>query len=517
MTPRFVRLVLVAVLSAAGVLGAVRAAPSVGAASAALLNVPPVQQKYGLDCEAASLQMALGAVGVSATQDSLIALMGADRRAPVLSNGNPVKWGDPYTAFVGDVRGSWLRTGYGVYYPPIVAAAEREGATATGREGWLPSQLYAEVASGHPVVVRVPHLMFAETNRYWTAWDGRTVRYSPQDHAQTLIGFDMGAGTVTLADPLDGRIHIYAMSLFENRFAGFGSQAVVVAPSDGPSAVVTSSNGHQAMFWKGTDSNLWEAWNSGNGWTNAVEVSGAAPLASAPSAAITALGQQIVFWKGTDGILHEIWWDPSSGWNGPVGVNGGVTLASRPSVMVTAGNQVLFWESLGGQLEEMWWNSSSGWNGPVSIPRVSNMSSAPTAITAAVGSRTDQAVFWKGSDGTLTEAWWDPVAGWNGPVQVPGALPMGSGPAALVNPANQQVVYWEGSDQTLRKAQWDGSSGWSGEVTYSFATLSSAPDVDVTAAGQQVLFYKGSDGNAWTAQWSNGWSSPTNLHLGPIA
>ena len=487
------------------------------AAWSAHIDSRPVVQQHALDCEATALQIALSAIGITATQDTLLAGIGDDPRAPAMANGHPAQWGNPYSSFVGDVNGSMLRTGYGAYYPPVVAAARAAGATATGAEGWQPSQLYSAVASGDPVVVWVPHLLAAPSFGAWTAWDGSSVWYSPQEHTQVLVGFDAGAGTVTLADPWDARLHTYAMSLFENRLRAFHSMAVVVAPSDGPSAVVTSSNGHQAMFWKGTDSNLWEAWNSGNGWTNAVEVSGAAPLASAPSAAITALGQQIVFWKGTDGILHEIWWDPSSGWNGPVGVNGGVTLASRPSVMVTAGNQVLFWESLGGQLEEMWWNSSSGWNGPVSIPRVSNMSSAPTAITAAVGSRTDQAVFWKGSDGTLTEAWWDPVAGWNGPVQVPGALPMGSGPAALVSPANQQVVYWEGSDQTLRKAQWDGSSGWSGEVTYSFATLSSAPDVDVTAAGQQVLFYKGSDGNAWTAQWSNGWSSPTNLHLGPIA
>ncbi len=514
MTTRLPQTLLVVVLSISGAVGVFSSAPRAEAASSALLNVPPVQQKYGLDCEAAALQMALGPVGVTATQDSLIALMGADTRAPVMSGGNPVRWGDPYTAFVGDVRGSWLRTGYGVYYPPIVAAAQRLGATAVGREGWQPSQLYAEVASGHAVVVRVPHLMYAETNRYWTAWDGRSIRYSPQDHAQTLIGFDFGAGTVTLADPLDGRIHTYAMSLFENRFAGFGSQAVVVGPSDGPGAMVTSGS-HQAIWWKGTDSNLWEAWNNGTGWTSPGLVTGGAPMASAPSVALTSLGQQIVFWKGTDGVLHEMWWDPRSGWNGPVIVNGGVTLASRPSVMVTEGNQVLFWESLGGGLEEMWWNSSTGWNGPVAIPRVSGMSSAPSAITVATGSRTDQAVFWKGADGTLAESWWDPVSGWNGPVQVPGALPMGSGPSALVDASNRQLVYWEGNDQTLRGAQWYGS--WSGEVTYSFATLSSAPNVDITSAGTQVLFYKGSDGNAWTAQRTNAWSSPTNLHLGPIA
>ena len=35
----------------------------------------------------------------------------------------PARWGDPYKAFVGDVNGYEPDfTGYGVYYPPIVAA-----------------------------------------------------------------------------------------------------------------------------------------------------------------------------------------------------------------------------------------------------------------------------------------------------------------------------------------------------------------------------------------------------------
>jgi uncharacterized protein YvpB len=487
----------------------------VRAAWSAYINSRPVQQQHALDCEAAALQIALSAVGISTSQDSLLSSMGQDARPPVMGNGHPVQWGNPYTSFVGDWNGSMLRTGYGVYYPPVVTAARAAGATATGAEGWQPSQLYSAVASGDPVLVWLPHLLAAPSFGAWTAWDGASIWYSPQEHTQVLVGFDYGHSSVTLADPWDGRLHTYAMSLFESRLQAFHSMAIVVRPSDGPSAAATSSNGHQVIFWKGTDSNLWEAWNNGTGWTGDVEVTAAAPLASAPSVALTALGQQIVFWKGTDGILHEIWWDPRSGWNGPVPVNSGTNIASRPSVMVTDGNQVLFWESLGGGLEEMWWNASSGWNGPVGIPRVAGVSSAPSAIAVAAGSRTDQAVFWKGADGTLTESWWDPVSGWNGPVQVPGPLPMGSGPSALVTPSNRQVVYWEGSNQTLRGAQWFGS--WSGEVTYSFATLSSTPSVDITGAGTQVLFYKGTDGNAWTSQQGNSWSSPTNLHLGPIA
>ena len=140
-----------------------------------------------------------------------------------------MQWGDPYQAFVGDVHGRMLATGYGVYYPHRRRCAAA-GAGAVGRRGGRP-QLYAEVAAGHPVVVWVPHLMVAVSVGHWTAWDGRTVWYSPQEHTQVLVGYDCGASTVTLADPIDGRLHTYSMSLFENRFAAFMSSAVVITPA----------------------------------------------------------------------------------------------------------------------------------------------------------------------------------------------------------------------------------------------------------------------------------------------
>ena len=52
--------------------------------------------------------MALSAVGIHVTQDELLRQFGADVRAPVMRNGAPVEWGDPYQSFVGSVRGdSW--------------------------------------------------------------------------------------------------------------------------------------------------------------------------------------------------------------------------------------------------------------------------------------------------------------------------------------------------------------------------------------------------------------------------
>ena len=69
------------------------------------------------------------------TQDWLVQQLGDDPRPPVMSGGAPVQWGDPYQAFVGDVRGAWLKTGYGVYYPPIDRRGAGDWRRGGGRRG----------------------------------------------------------------------------------------------------------------------------------------------------------------------------------------------------------------------------------------------------------------------------------------------------------------------------------------------------------------------------------------------
>ena len=41
-------------------------------------------------------------------------------------------------------------TGYGVYYPPIVAAAERYGALADGHTGWTIAEIVAQLRRETP-------------------------------------------------------------------------------------------------------------------------------------------------------------------------------------------------------------------------------------------------------------------------------------------------------------------------------------------------------------------------------
>ena len=152
------------------------------------LPVGTQRMQMPLDCEATSLTIALGSVGVHTTQQYVQGHFPTDTRAPVLgADGLPAKWGDPYTDFVGHVMGSepgsnphWAAyPGWGAYAPVVARAAESLGVpVAPQLTGWNPAALYAAVEAGHPVLVWTTVDYSSQTARTWTAWDGRTVPWT---------------------------------------------------------------------------------------------------------------------------------------------------------------------------------------------------------------------------------------------------------------------------------------------------------------------------------------------------
>src|SRR4029077_8530327 len=86
---------------------------------------------------------------------------------------------------------------------------------------------------GNAAVVWVIQGLVGSTTRYWTAWDGRSIPYSVGEHAMALVGVDLAAGTVTLADPHTGHDETVPMGVFERSFAVFENMAVVLGTEDG--------------------------------------------------------------------------------------------------------------------------------------------------------------------------------------------------------------------------------------------------------------------------------------------
>ena len=192
------------------------------------IPVPVYQQSMTLDCETAALQQGLAYYGHHVSQAELFALEGPDTRLPVMgANHTVVRWGNPYTNFVGYVNGSdWSPTGYGVYWPVILRLAQTHGLpNAVGGEGYAPSTIYSALASGHPVQVWIETRFARVTLGTWTAWDGTRVRYSYAEHSVTLTG--VSPTRVRVNDVLNATQYWVSKTLFEANFADFNNMAVI--------------------------------------------------------------------------------------------------------------------------------------------------------------------------------------------------------------------------------------------------------------------------------------------------
>jgi uncharacterized protein YvpB len=195
------------------------------------LTAPIIKQDLALDCESAALQVALAVQGIHVTQDQIYASLPQDARQVQLGpDGYPERWGDPYAAFVGDVNGYEPSfTGYGVYYPPILAAAQRYGATAQGGLGWTVPEIVLQLHEGNSVVVWLTSDFLPHTPRYWTAWDGRRIPWAIGEHAVAVTGYDPVTGTVTFVDVLYGVQRTLSTQAFAAAMTTFGGMAVAVS------------------------------------------------------------------------------------------------------------------------------------------------------------------------------------------------------------------------------------------------------------------------------------------------
>ena len=145
---------------------------------------------------------------------------------------------DFYETFAGNPRNQ--RASFGCYAPVIVKSAENY-LSAQGKlteyaphnlTGSSPEELYRQISLGNPVVLwmtqyidKTPAIL-----RTWTAYNGKTMNWKHPLHCVVLIGYDLDAETVTIADPMVG-IVTHSMSLFELRYLQLGSQAVTVTRS----------------------------------------------------------------------------------------------------------------------------------------------------------------------------------------------------------------------------------------------------------------------------------------------
>lgn len=186
------------------------------------LDVPYDRQDYALSCEVAALKMALAYKGVYVSEDELMSHVGYD---PTPHNGDV--WGNPYNAFVGDIRGKQSTTGYGVYWDPIARAASAYREAESFTNGAVQT-LTHEIAKGNPIVVWGN----AGTGKRvdWKTPDGETIYAFNGEHARTVKGFIGPLDNPThiiVNDPLYGEI-VYATPSFEANWATLFKSGVII-------------------------------------------------------------------------------------------------------------------------------------------------------------------------------------------------------------------------------------------------------------------------------------------------
>ena len=209
-------------------MGAVPAHASDQLPSTRTIKVPVYGQAMSLDCEATALQMALASRGHWYSQRTLVSLQRPDYRRAYVDSRGRLRWGNPYTHFVGSPTGSESNlTGYGVYYPVVLNIARTHGApNATGYQGYLPSQIYREVALGHPVQVWVEYHWLRPRMRWYLTFDAtRWIRFSTLEHSVLLTG--VSPTSVRVNDPAGGRQYWVSKHTFELSWLDFGNQAVI--------------------------------------------------------------------------------------------------------------------------------------------------------------------------------------------------------------------------------------------------------------------------------------------------
>jgi uncharacterized protein YvpB len=150
------------------------------------LDVPLIKQKRPLSCEAAALTSALNYFGVEITEESIIDRMPFDKTEKTNS-----VWGDPDLGFVGDIDGTSIKSGYGIYWKPL-AKLSSQWKNADWFINGSVKDLTDQIKKKRPVLVWISALQNAEIV-FWRTSSGKIVKALQDQHVIVIIGYEGSA------------------------------------------------------------------------------------------------------------------------------------------------------------------------------------------------------------------------------------------------------------------------------------------------------------------------------------
>lgn len=174
-------------------------------------------------CEVTTLTAVLNYYGVPVSKTTL-----SDNFLPKA----PVGQANFYREFVGDPRNS---DAYGCYAPVIVTTADSylqsagSALRAQNLTGTPLESLYSYIDQGIPVIVWATQ--YNQHGHYSVTWyvDGQSLTWFTPEHCMTLVGYDLDAQTVSVADPMQGAIVEFDLLTFISNYNDLGQQAVIIS------------------------------------------------------------------------------------------------------------------------------------------------------------------------------------------------------------------------------------------------------------------------------------------------
>lgn len=176
--------------------------------SSSVLNIEPIEQKYSLNCESASLKMALGYFGIEKTEEELLEETGFSTKLPPTKIGNRIVWGDPEKGYVGNYNGLYSEfcsnqtgdtsirtlkcaTGWGVNNNPIAKNAQKYLKNSYDLDNASITDLKMELSNNNPIIFwqvndnNKPEEMI----HIYTYDDWKKIKYT-RTHVVLLVGYE---------------------------------------------------------------------------------------------------------------------------------------------------------------------------------------------------------------------------------------------------------------------------------------------------------------------------------------
>ncbi|WP_245949916.1 hypothetical protein [Saccharothrix carnea] len=271
--------------------------------------------------------------------------------------------------------------------------------------------------------------------------------------------------------------------------------------AEGSPAVVSMRDGHQEVFTRGADGQVWHKWWYGTTWSGWESLGGGA-VTSAPAAVSMQDGHIELFARGTGGdVVHRFWW--GNGWSGWHSL-GGQIVGAPAVVSMRPGHLEVFARFTDNQIWHKWWYGTS-WSewAPMGGGTVS---SSPSVVSMRDG---HQELFVRGTGGDVLHRFYY-GNGWSAYHSLGGAIQ--GNPAAVSMYDGHLEVFVRGTDNAVYHNHWYGTA-WSGWGSLG-GQFKDSPSVLTMRPNHLELFGRGTDnaihhkfyydGGQWSAWHSLG-------------